>query len=210
MANLVCSPAAAVAFDFFIRKGLRDFQAAAIVGNLQWESRINPQLVAMDTNGLPSRGIAMWQPPRWNNLLEFASGNDATALNTQLEFLWHELQMMPSLGLGALLATTTVEDATVVFQNQFERPKQSLAHTSDRIAHARSALYACPNVKPPATQKRVGAIVAVFAIVAATGYGVYKIVTAHPEPLLPPPPPDRIPPWARPEPEPVFYRRRIP
>jgi hypothetical protein len=50
MADLGCSSNAAIAYDYLVGKGLRDFQAAAVVGNLQWESRLNPRLEAMDTN----------------------------------------------------------------------------------------------------------------------------------------------------------------
>lgn len=193
MADLVCSPNAAIAFDYLIGKGLRDFQAAAVIGNLQQESGINPRLSAPDPRpsnpAAMGRGIAMWgDPGRWQNLLTFAAGRDPWALDTQLDFLWFEL---PNNGLGALLASTTLEDATIVFQNQFEHPGNP--RTENRIAYARSALFACPNVRPPQT-RRIGAVakaLAFGALVAAAGYGVYRAATRKQEP--PPLPPPRFP-----------------
>lgn len=195
MADLVCSPNAATTFDYLVARGLQDFQAAAVVGNLQQESRLEPRLEAMDTNGKMSRGIAMWQPPRWQNLLTFASGRDPWALDTQLEFLWYELQSQPGLGLQQLLATTTVQDATIVFQNRFENPSQALAAPQKRIAYAQGALYACPSIRSP-TGRGSGVIVAtagILALVAAVGYGTFKILSSRepepqigPEPLPPP------------------------
>lgn len=202
MADLGCSPNAAVAFDYLIERGLHDYQAAAVVGNLQHESRLDPRLDAIDSNGLPSRGIAMWQPPRWQNLLAFAAGRDPWSLDVQLDFLWYEL---PNFGLNALAASTTLEDATVVFQNSFEKPKASLAHTSNRIAYARAALYACPLVRPPHTASRAGlvaAAVGVVALVGAVGYGIYKVIASR-EPAPEPRPPRPVFPLSRFEPEPV-------
>ncbi len=174
--NLACSQNAAIAYDFLAAKGLSAAQAAAVVGNLQWESKLNPRLEAMDTDGFPHRGIAMWDPHRWQNLLTF--GSDPWALDTQLAFLWHELETDPSLGLRDLLATTTVEGATIAFQNGFEKPRQDAAHTDRRIALANDALT-CLSVRPPTNQKRVGSVVTalgVLSLAAAAGYGAYKFL----------------------------------
>lgn len=197
MPDLACSPNAATAFDFLVGKGLRDFQAAAVVGNLQQESPgLNPKLAVMDTNRKMSRGIAMWQPDRWDNLLAFAAGRDPLALDTQLDFLWHEL---PTNGLSRLLETSTLEDAVVAFQNQFERPLASAAHTDRRIAYAKSALFACPAVRPPEptaiSKKKIGFWVpfATVLAIAAGGYGAYKLLESK-EPRAPRfPPPERHP-----------------
>ncbi len=196
MADLGCAPNAAIAFDFFLSRGLSDVQAAAIVGNLQWESRIDPTLAVMDSNGLPSRGIAMWQPARWQNLLTFAAGRDPLALNTQLDFLWNEL---PSYGLSRLRSATQLADAVVVFQNLFEKPNASLAHTDKRIAMAQAALYACPSVRPPPsvprskTASKIAVAVGIVAALTAASYGAYKVFAAKPAPRPLPPPPKRYP-----------------
>jgi hypothetical protein len=176
--DLGCSPNAAVAFDFFVNRGLRDYQAAAIIGNLELESRLDSRIVAMDTDNLPHRGIAMWSPARWDRLLALASstGRDPWEIDTQLEFLWYELQTDASLGLGPLVASPTLESATVVFQNQFERPRPDLAHTDRRINYAQVALFACPAVRPPKQSlfRTLGAAAGVVALVAAAGYSAYR------------------------------------
>jgi hypothetical protein len=173
-----CSQNAAVAYDFLVRRGLSSAQAAGVIGNLQWESRIDPRLEAMDVNNKMSRGIAMWQPPRWQDLLTFvySRGFDPKSLDGQLEFLWHELEDQPSLGLSELADAVTVENATVVFQNRFERCDPALCHTDRRIALAYTAL-SCLSIQPPIGHGRVGIVTAslgVFGLVAAAAYGTYK------------------------------------
>jgi hypothetical protein len=95
-------------------------QAAGIVGNLLQESSVNPASVQADG---PGRGIAQWSSgARWNGLVRFARARHASplALDTQLEFLWHELTTVPSLGLDALRAERSVAGATRVFARLFE------------------------------------------------------------------------------------------
>jgi hypothetical protein len=200
--DLGVSQNAAVAYDFLVGKGLSCEQAAGVIGNLQLESGLNPRLEAMDTNNKMSRGIAMWQPPRWQNLLTFSAGRDPWALSTQLEFLWYELQSDPSLGLAPLSASTSVADATVVFQNKFEHPRADLAHTDRRIASANAVLFACPAIKPPTRSGGIiAATVGVFALVAAVGYGTYKILSTRErerEPEIGPEPPPVFRPAYRP------------
>jgi len=205
VAEIGGSSNAAIAFDFLIGKGLTCEQAAGVVGNLQVESPgVDPTRSVMDTNNKMSRGIAMWQPDRWQRLLDFASGRDPLSLDTQLEFLWHELESDPSLGLASLRASTTVGDATVAFQNRFERPLAAKAHTDRRIAAAQAAIYACPAVVPPPRKSPVAATVGVLTLVAAVGYGIYKAMSWRaPEPPEPIPPPWR-PPVYRPAPRPPW------
>ena len=197
MADLGCSTNAAIAFDFLVGKGLSLAQAAGVVGNLQFESGLDPTLAVMDTNGKMSRGIAMWQPDRWQNLIAFAGNRNPLSLDVQLAFLWSEL---PSRGLSQLRTTTQASDATVVFQNQFENPAAAYAHTDRRIALAEAALYALPQCTPPLIKSKAGVIAAtvgVVAVVAAATYGVLKWFNK---------------PETEPEPEPFypspFYRRR--
>lgn len=201
MASPVCSQNASVAFNYLIGKGLSTVQAAGVVGNLQVESRLDPRLEAMDTNQKMSRGIAMWQPPRWQNLLAFASnsGRDPWALDLQLDFLWYELQSSPGYGLARLMSATTPEDATVVFQNSFEHPRADLANTASRIKFANDALE-CLSVRPPTSSLSGGGVLAtagLLVLMTAVGYGAYKVIEARttrpaPKPYFPPYP-ERIP-----------------
>jgi len=75
-------------------EGLSEEQAAAIVGNLDQESNVNPRSVQLD--GGPGRGIAQWSVgARWNvsrndNVAWFAAreGASSSALDLQLAFIW--------------------------------------------------------------------------------------------------------------------------
>jgi hypothetical protein len=177
-----CSPNAAFAYDFLVRRGLSSAQAAGVIGNLQWESRLDPHNDAPDPRkddpSARGRGIAAWGPPRWQDLLTFtyARGFDPKSLEGQLEFLWHELEDQPSLGLRELAAKTSIEDAVITFQNRFERCDPARCRTDRRIALAYTAL-ACLSIRPPSARNPVGVVAAslgVFGLVAAAAYGTYK------------------------------------
>ena len=113
------------AFNFFIAKGLTNFQAAGIVGNLDQESGVNPASVQ---SGGPGRGIAQWSVGgRWDtshndNVTTYANqqGVSRWALATQLDFIWYELTTFSGYGLAQLKAATTVSSATVAFMAKFE------------------------------------------------------------------------------------------
>ena len=114
------------AYDYFIGKGLTNFQAAGVVGNLDQESGVNPTI--SQSGGGVGRGIAQWSAgARWDttkndNVLAYAAqqGKNAMSLELQLDFIWYELTTFPDYGLAALKATTTLNDATQVFEDEFE------------------------------------------------------------------------------------------
>jgi uncharacterized protein (TIGR03382 family) len=132
------------AFDFFIAKGLTNFQAAGIVGNLDQESGVNPSSVQADG---PGRGIAQWSVGgRWDtsandNVAAYAAqqGDSMTSLNLQLEFIWYELTTI-GYGYSALKATTNVTDATIAFMDDYEICGDCLS--SQRVAYAQDVLAA--------------------------------------------------------------------
>jgi hypothetical protein len=135
------------AFDFFIGKGLKNFQAAGIVGNLDQESGVSPTSVEQ---GGPGRGIAQWSVgDRWDtapndNVRSFAAkqGASMTSLTLQLEFIWYELTAI-GYGFSDLKATTNVTDATVVFMKKFEICGNCVE--TQRIAYAKAVLAAYGN-----------------------------------------------------------------
>jgi hypothetical protein len=114
------------AYDYFIGKGLTNFQAAAVVGNLDQESGIDPEI--HQAGGGVGRGIAQWSAgARWDttpndNVLAFAAqkGQSATSLTLQLDFIWYELTMFANYGLAELKASGNVTDATQIFEDKFE------------------------------------------------------------------------------------------
>jgi hypothetical protein len=147
-----------IAFDYFLGKGLTNFQAAGIVGNLDQESSMNPGAVQA---GGPGRGIAQWSVGgRWDtdsndNAKAFAAkeGQPLSSLSLQLDFIWYELTTFSSYGLAPLRASTNVTDATIAFEKDFEGC--GTCAESQRIAYAKAALAAYGNDKvdgsaPPA------------------------------------------------------------
>jgi MYXO-CTERM domain-containing protein len=139
--------------NYFVAKGLRDFQAAGIVGNLDQESGDSPGAVQP---GGPGRGVAQWSVGgRWDtdandNAKAYAAqhGQDVWSLGLQLDFVWYELASFPGYGLGKLKGTGNVADATVAFQTDFEGCGQCMQ--SQRIAYAQAVLPSCKAAAPPA------------------------------------------------------------
>jgi hypothetical protein len=131
------------AFDYFLGKGLTNFQAAGIVGNLDQESGVDPTAVQ---SGGPGRGIAQWSVGgRWDtdandNAVWYAAqqGQDVYSLQLQLDFIWYELNTFSWYGFDELKATTNVTDATIVFETKFEGCGQCAEST--RIAYAKDVL----------------------------------------------------------------------
>ncbi|MGH7329635.1 MAG: phage tail tip lysozyme, partial [Polyangiaceae bacterium] len=125
-------------------KGLTNFQAAGIVGNLDQESNVDPNAVQA---GGPGRGIAQWSVGgRWDtdagdNAVAYAAGKGVSvdSLNLQLDFIWYELTNF-GYGLSALRATTNVTDATVVFQDDFEGC--GTCDQTNRVNYAKAVLAA--------------------------------------------------------------------
>jgi hypothetical protein len=132
------------AYNFFISKGLKSFQAAGIVGNLMQES--NVIATSVQYGGGAGRGIAQWSVGgRWDhdsgdNMAWYASkhGLDRWSLTAQLDFIWYELTSFGGYGLSALRGSTNVVDATIAFERDFEGCGQ--CDESTRIAYAEQVL----------------------------------------------------------------------
>ena len=97
-----------ITWNFLIGKGLSREQAAGIMGNLKQEHGFN-------TSG---DGLAQWTGSRKAKLLAMA---DPYTIQTQLDFLWYELSGPYAKVLASIRQQTRVEDAVVVFQNQYEK-----------------------------------------------------------------------------------------
>lgn len=136
----------ATAFAYFMEKGLTAEQTAGVIGNLDQESGMDPTI--HQTGGGAGRGIAQWSAGgRWDthagdNVVEFAAGGDPYNLQVQLDFIWYELTSFSYYGLADLQAASTVEQAVVAFQDNFEGC--GTCHTDRRIGFALDAygLYA--------------------------------------------------------------------
>ena len=134
-----------IAFDYFVSKGLTERQSAGIVGNLIQESGspVNPYA---NQPGGPGMGIAQWsEGGRWDtasrdNVVWYAglSSRSRYALPAQLDFTWYELTTYSGYGLSSLRSAATVDAATTVFMQKFERC--GTCATSQRVAYANDVL----------------------------------------------------------------------
>ena len=140
------------AFNFFISQEGGNFtveQTCGMIGNFCVESGasanngdINPAAVSgFKDEG--SFGIAQWNPAkaageRLGKLVTFSSsqGLSHTTLEAQLLFVKYELETFSYFGVGSLRKSETVEQATEVFQNKYERPRVDLAKLDQRIKFA--------------------------------------------------------------------------
>ena len=109
------------AYNFFINKGLKPHQAAGIVGSLSGESgeNLNPSAINSTSGAF---GTAQWLGSRKKKLMS-KYGNKPT-LDQQLEFIWEELNTSEKKALDHLKNTSTVQDATRSFTENFERPSR--------------------------------------------------------------------------------------
>lgn len=106
--------------------------------------------------GGPGRGIAQWSAGgRWDtgtpNVTDYASeqGKDVNDLGLQLDFIWYELNQVPSYGLDDLRGATTVEDAVQVFQDKYEICGQCAE--GNRVKFAQDAFDAFGSDAPAAS-----------------------------------------------------------
>jgi hypothetical protein len=127
------------AFNYFVSKGLTKTQSAGIVGNLMQESSVIPTAVEPGGAG---RGIAQWSVGgRWDSgrsdsVTGYVNshGGSRWSLQTQLDFVWYELDSVGGYGLPELRSATTISSAVVVFQNRFEAC--GACSQSQRISYA--------------------------------------------------------------------------
>ena len=128
------TPTSSQIVNFFMNKGLTKNQAKGIYGNIMQESGGKHNIVSRD--GYNSYGLAQWTGTRKARL--FSKYGTNPTVNQQLEYLWDELNSTEKSALNALRNTTTVEDATKVFMQKFERPANWAANFKNRLKHANS------------------------------------------------------------------------
>ncbi len=152
-------------YAFLIGKGLTPIQAAGIMGNMQAESHFEPRLVEYgfpnsrgeisklgsptslddvippDANdrGQPGYGLAQWSGGRKDALAAFAAaqGQSESDLGLQLDFFWQELTVGYRTSVyEPLLASTTLEEATYIILEKYERPANIEGNKPIRLGYA--------------------------------------------------------------------------
>lgn len=115
------------AYQYLQRKyGYSPEQAAGIVGNLIQESSMNTGAInhGDGSDGSNSIGIGQWNGARARGLQSFAAdnGGDANSLDTQLDYIHHELNTSEKAAGNRLANANTVEGATAAMIG-YERPQ---------------------------------------------------------------------------------------
>lgn len=137
--------------QYLIKKyGYSDAQASGIVGNLIQESSMNTGAINRGdgSDGSNSIGIAQWNGQRAKGLHSFAGerGSDVSNLDTQLDYIHHELNSSESAAGNRLRNADNVFDATAAMIG-FERPQgwsaknPTAGHGWDnRLSHAKGLM----------------------------------------------------------------------
>lgn len=122
-------------FRYFRRRGFSDEQSAAWVGNFTQESGLNPAIVQPNGEG---HGLAQWGGPRFAALQTFAKSRNKPwqDMQTQLDFVWHELQTSEGGAYMGIKSATNLLDAVNAVGRLYER----FGIAGDRSGPARSAL----------------------------------------------------------------------
>lgn len=117
-------------------KPLRPIQAAAMVGNFAQESQLDPE----KTNSKGAVGLAQWLDSRKENLLKLS---EPKSLETQLKFVIYELEKTPEkqlLSNADFKEGNDIEKTTLAVRKVYERPGETEANDSNRIAEAKRVL----------------------------------------------------------------------
>lgn len=158
---------ALIAFAYFVSKGLTPAQSAGIVGNLMQESGVNP-----NSAGDGGAGIAGWTPP--SQLYQYAAqvNQPSNSLQTQLNFIWWELNNSEQGALADLKKQSTPSGAAVSFQNEFERCYGAGTATANKPGNTCEQFNRTANadaVYTAATGKSVSGLLGQLGSTAASG-----------------------------------------
>jgi hypothetical protein len=126
-------------YNFFLANGLTPNQAVGVIGNFAAESNLNPGAYNPNDVGKPAFGLAQWRASRYSELRMFSGENDLDykTLEAQLQFTIYELNKYPYLGYSQLKSSSTVYEATKIFEEKFERPQPGTFNK--RLSYAKQA-----------------------------------------------------------------------
>jgi len=120
------------AYEYFLSKGYSKEAAIGIVGNLMYESRLNPTAEGdKGYEGGSSEGIAQFRLDRLK-LLKKRYGKDWTNFNNQLEFVDWELNNTHRKAGDKLRKTNDIHTAGQIFSDDYEIPKKKYHQNEGR------------------------------------------------------------------------------
>lgn len=156
-------------WNFFAGKGLPDFQIAGILGNMKAESGVipnrvqGPGMILADTppeGRVVGYGLVQFTPGTKILPASKRLGMPPGDLVFQCTLLWEQLNgqsEIPETKAGQLFfATTSVDEATTVFEYKYERHAKDSKQNALRIGFARDILADLGSRQVPS--KNVGAI----------------------------------------------------
>ncbi|MGR3456084.1 phage tail tip lysozyme [Pseudooceanicola sp.] len=125
-------------FGRLLERGMPPHIAAGFVGNFMVEAGVmmNPSIRG---DGGAAHGIAQWND-RAPALKAFARkrGTDWTDLDTQIDFLWHELETSEAGAWARIQGATTAAEAARLVSQYYERP--GVPHLGRRTGHANAVM----------------------------------------------------------------------
>ncbi len=142
-------------YNYMLGKGLTDFQAAGVVGNIAIESGGYPQrlqshppdFLQPDPSGVSAGwGLIQWTPGSKVLGIQKQAGVNGTIgdLGTQLEIIWWHMTTETPTGAKDFMAkyktTTDYTSATTMYMDIMEAPAAATNHLTDRIAAAKLAM----------------------------------------------------------------------
>lgn len=143
------------ALQFFMNRGYSPIAAAGMVGNLDHESGLNPNISGDPRAGRNmATGIAQWWPDRWANLTNWAGkqGLNPRSLDTQLGFVDYELRSRPKV-YQQVVGAQTVRDAAAAFGLGYESPQGAQTGVAENMHGWGSRLGRAMNFASLATGK---------------------------------------------------------
>lgn len=125
--------------DGLVRRGLSPMLATAVAGNMQVESGLDTGINEVSPLVAGSRGgygLNQWTGPRRRAFEDYVQsrGLNAADLDAQLDYTMLELQGPERNAYNALLAASSLEDATRIYSEKFLRP--GIPHLDRRLAEA--------------------------------------------------------------------------
>ncbi len=143
--NLQAGTVQSTVWNYLRNKGLSQEDTAAIMGNIGGGENVGWDTGAEEKEDKSGGfGLIQWTGGRRELLNQFASerGTSPSDLNTQLDFLWQELNGSHKHALAAMQNANGIADKTKAFMDTFEVPDSDpeTNHIADRQQYAQGLL----------------------------------------------------------------------